>query len=113
MTCLALFERLRESIMIYAKEFLSEDVLIFGYNMALLDDGDSSDPALFDVFQQMCPSPIVDESAAYEVAADFVDAELVGLRKVTLGHRIVADLRSAARVQTDKERPQELRGWSN
>lgn len=91
------YNALREGLLAYSEQLHSAEIEIFAIEMELdSSSGDSYDPALFDEFQRLVPET-VDLAAAFSLAADFIDREVVTLRQVKAAQKIVNDLRVASR----------------
>lgn len=88
----AAFLALRAAIDWYADVWSSQSLEIFAYEMDLLPDGASADPALSAIFIQMATYDLPDISRAFKVSSEFVRAEIIDLRKIELGVQIEADL---------------------
>ena len=89
----AVYEALRELLDVYSIALKSTAIEIFAIEMERPDELVTSyDPALLDEFERLYP-PLVSPEEARELAAQYVNAELVVLRRIDGAKQIVDDLR--------------------
>lgn len=95
------FLALRAAVGWYADVLDSQPLEVFGYEMELLPDGASSDPALSAIFIRIATYELPDIWCAFKVAAGFARTEIIALRKIEIGVRIETDLLLASQQDAD------------
>ncbi len=104
------YAMLRDTLFAYSEKLHSVDLEIFSIEMELDErTGASADPALLDEFNKAFPERL-SASAALILAADYIEREIVGLRRIDLARGLVAEFRVAA--CSSEGRAELLRKWT-